>query len=91
MLTFYGVGGIGKTTLVHKLCDNLRQANIPHARFDMQTIRDQTQAYREALLQMRCDLESQFRLSFPRFDLCLAVILVREGANRRRWCREVKL
>jgi hypothetical protein len=56
VLTFYGVGGIGKTTLMNKLCDNLRHDKIPHARFDMQTIRDQTQAYREALLQMRCDL-----------------------------------
>jgi hypothetical protein len=81
VLTFYGVGGIGKTTLINKLCDNLRQAKIPHARFDMQTIRDQTQAYREALLQMRCDLESQFGIPFPRFDLCLAVILAREGGE----------
>jgi tetratricopeptide (TPR) repeat protein len=81
VLTFYGVGGIGKTTLVRKLCEDLRQANIPHARFDMQTVRDQTQAYREALLQMRCDLESQFHIQFPRFDLCLAVILAREGSD----------
>jgi tetratricopeptide (TPR) repeat protein len=81
VLTFYGVGGIGKTTLINKLCDNLRQAKIPHARFDMQTIRDQTQAYREVLLQMRCDLESQFGIPFPRFDLCLAVILAREGGE----------
>jgi tetratricopeptide (TPR) repeat protein len=81
VLTFYGVGGIGKTTLISKLCDNLRHAKIPHARFDMQTIRDQTQAYREVLLQMRCDLESQFGIPFPRFDLCLAVILAREGGE----------
>jgi tetratricopeptide (TPR) repeat protein len=81
VLTFYGVGGIGKTTLINKLRDNLRQAQIPHARFDLQTVRDPTQAYREALLQMRCDLESQFRISFPRFDLCLAVILAREGGE----------
>jgi tetratricopeptide (TPR) repeat protein len=81
VLTFYGVGGIGKTTLINKLCDNLRQAKIPHARFDLQTVRDPTQAYREALLQMRYDLESQFGISFPRFDLCLAVILAREGGE----------
>ncbi|MFT0751346.1 hypothetical protein, partial [Synechococcus sp. RC10A2] len=81
VLTFYGVGGIGKTTLINKLCDNLRQAKIPHARFDLQTVRDPTQAYREALLQMRYDLESQFRISFPRFDLCLEVILAREGGE----------
>jgi tetratricopeptide (TPR) repeat protein len=81
VLTFYGVGGIGKTTLINKLCDNLRQAKIPHARFDLQTVRDPTQAYREALLQMRCDLESQFGIPFPRFDLCLAVILAREGGE----------
>jgi hypothetical protein len=81
VLTFYGVGGIGKTTLINKLCDNLRHAKIPHARFDLQTVRDPTQAYREALLQMRCDLESQFGIPFPRFDLCLAVILAREGGE----------
>jgi tetratricopeptide (TPR) repeat protein len=81
VLTFYGVGGIGKTTLINKLRDNLRQAKIPHARFDLQTVRDPTQAYREALRQMRCDLESQFRISFPRFDLCLEVILAREGGE----------
>jgi tetratricopeptide (TPR) repeat protein len=81
VLTFYGVGGIGKTTLINKLCDNLRQAQIPHARFDLQTVRDPIQAYREALLQMRYDLESQFGISFPRFDLCLAVILAREGGE----------
>jgi tetratricopeptide (TPR) repeat protein len=81
VLTFYGVGGIGKTTLINKLRDNLRHAKIPHARFDLQTVRDPTQAYREALLQMRCDLESQFRISFPRFDLCLEVILAREGGE----------
>jgi tetratricopeptide (TPR) repeat protein len=81
VLTFYGVGGIGKTTLINKLCDNLQQAQIPHARFDLQTVRDPTQAYREALLQMRCDLESQFGIPFPRFDLCLAVILAREGGE----------
>jgi hypothetical protein len=40
VLTFYGVGGIGKTTLINKLCDNLRHAKIPHARFDLQTVRD---------------------------------------------------
>ncbi|MCL6532411.1 MAG: tetratricopeptide repeat protein [Armatimonadetes bacterium] len=81
VLTFYGVGGIGKTTLVRKLCENLRQARIPHAQFDLSTVRDPTQAYRKVLLQMRCDLESQFRVPFPRFDLCLAVILAREGGE----------
>ncbi len=81
VLTFYGVGGIGKTTLVRKLCDDLQQAGISHVRYDLSTVRDQTQAYREALLQMRCDLESQFRIPFPRFDLCLAVILAREGGE----------
>ncbi len=81
VLVFYGVGGAGKTTLIQKLCASLdsRTPAVPYARFNLDNIADQTQAYREVLLRLRADLENNFHLAFPRFDLGLAVILARDG------------
>ena len=83
ILVFYGVGGTGKTTLVQKLCAGLDSQNqpLPYARFNLDNIADQTQAYREILLRLRADLENSFRLEFPRFDLGLAVVLARDGGT----------
>ena len=83
ILVFYGVGGAGKTTLVQKLCVGLDSArpSVPYARFNLDNIADQTQAYREVLLRLRADLENNFHLPFPRFDLGLAVILARDGGT----------
>ena len=83
MLVFYGVGGTGKTTLVQKLCAGLdsRTPPLPYARFNLDNIADQPQAYREVLLRLRADLENNFHLSFPRFDLGLAVVLARDGGE----------
>ncbi len=83
ILVFYGVGGAGKTTLVQKLCAGLDSlpSPLPYARFNLDNIADQTQAYREVLLRLRADLENNFHLSFPRFDLGLAVILARDGGS----------
>lgn len=77
----FGVGGVGKTTLLQRFAALFRQSNssMPHARFSMENIADPTQAYRECLLRMRCDLEDAFHLHFPRFDLCWAVMAAREG------------
>lgn len=91
VLMFYGVGGIGKTTLIRKLSGNLRLADkatppfpkpsLPQARFDFDTLRDPLQAYREVLLRLRSELERDFGIPFPRFDLCLAVLLAQEGGQ----------
>jgi tetratricopeptide (TPR) repeat protein len=83
VLVFYGVGGTGKTTLVQKLCVGLDSAQppVPYARFNLDNIADQTQAYREVLLRLRADLENNFHIDFPRFDLGLAVILARDGGT----------
>ncbi len=83
VLVFYGVGGAGKTTLVQRLCAELDSARspVPYARFNLDNIADQTQAYREVLLRLRADLENNFHLPFPRFDLGLAVILARDGGT----------
>ena len=83
VLNFYGVGGIGKTTLINKLNDDLREADppVPHARFDIQNVTDPTQAYRLVLLSLSHDLEREFGLGFPHFVLCWAVMAAREGGE----------
>ena len=81
VLVFYGVGGIGKSTLVRRLFFALGEEKlaVPHAQVNLQEIGDVTQAGRESLLRFRTDLENRFGISFPRFDLCLAVLIAREG------------
>ena len=81
LLMFYGLGGIGKTALVRKLGQEV-QANapeVPQARFDLDGAGETTQPSRRVLLALRSDLERRYKASFPRFDLCLAVLMAREG------------
>lgn len=78
-LVFCGVGGVGKTALLHRLHDTLPDT-FPAALVDLQGIGDKTRPYREVLLKLRSDLGG-FHLDFPRFDLCLAVLLAREGED----------
>jgi tetratricopeptide (TPR) repeat protein len=80
ILVYWGVGGIGKTSLLGKLGEDLSafQPPFPHARFNLENVRDPSQAYREVLLPLRSDLEAGFGLRFPRFDLCWSVLMARE-------------
>ncbi len=77
----HGVGGRGKTRLLDKLTDELDrlQPPLPHARFDIANLKSPATAAREVLLRLRSELESQFSLAFPRFDLLLSVLLAAEG------------
>jgi tetratricopeptide (TPR) repeat protein len=79
-MVYYGVGGIGKSALLQHLGEALPDA-LPHALVDLQSIGDRTVAYRETLLRFRSDLGRFRGLDFPRFDLCLAVMLEREGGD----------
>ncbi len=81
VLAFCGVGGIGKTALVRRLSQDLHAAKppIPHARFDLDTLKSPAQAYREVLVRLRTDLNNHFHIDFPHFDLCLALMLAGEG------------
>lgn len=82
LLNFYGVGGIGKTALQMKLCDRLKNNElVPYARYNMENIGDPTRAYREVLLSLRSDLQREFKINFPRFDLCWAVIVANDGGE----------
>ena len=77
---FYGVGGVGKSALLRRLLTAL-PPGVPHAVVDLQAVGDKARAYREVLLKLRTDLGHNFRMRFPRFDLCLAVMLAREGGD----------
>ena len=83
VLVFYGVGGIGKSALQQKLAAELDETKpgVPYAQFNLENVRDTTQAYREVLLRLRTDLEGTFGIKFPNFDLCLAVILAQESGS----------
>lgn len=83
VLVFYGVGGIGKTALIQRLAEALEDSSspVPYTVFNMDAVGDQTRAYREVLLRFRCDLEARFGIVFPRFDLCWAVMMAREGGG----------
>jgi tetratricopeptide (TPR) repeat protein len=79
----HGVGGVGKSALIERLRNELdrRKPAIPHARFDVETLKSLTSTSREVLLSLRSELESRFRLSFPRFDLLVTSLLVAEGGT----------
>ncbi len=81
VLNFYGVGGIGKSILLRKLWDIAERdySRLPRALFNLDSLRDHFHPYREVLLSWRLDLERQHGVKFPRFDLCLAVMLAHEG------------
>jgi tetratricopeptide (TPR) repeat protein len=79
-LVFYGVGGIGKTALLQRLCE-LMPESLPFALVDLRNIGDRTAAYRDTLLKFRSDLARLPKADFPLFDLCLSVMLEREGGD----------
>lgn len=80
-LVFHGPPGIGKSTLLRVLYAILEDVAppIPHAWFNARNITDHPEALRYTLATWRATLQSEFSLRFPRFDLCLALILAREA------------
>ena len=82
VLNFYGVGGIGKTTLLKHLLKTCRERKIPSAMLNLAQIGDITTAYRDALSQLRRDLEKVAKIKFGSFDLLLAVLLAHQGSGK---------
>lgn len=81
VLVFHGPPGCGKSMLLRALHAGLQDAAppLPHAWFNLRNVNDRPQAYREVLTSWRVTLQENFGLRFPRYDLCLALILAREG------------
>jgi tetratricopeptide (TPR) repeat protein len=79
----HGVGGVGKSALIERFRLELdrRKPAIPHARFDVEALQSLTATSRDVLLSLRSELESRFRLNFPRFDLLLSSLLAAEGGT----------
>jgi tetratricopeptide (TPR) repeat protein len=80
LLVFHGPHGCGKSALMRTLYAGLQNAApaVPHAWCNARNLVDRPQAYREVLATWRVMLQDNFALRFPRFDLCLALILARE-------------
>lgn len=89
-LVYYGVGGIGKTALQLKLSEILQtdEPSLPYARVDITNIGDRVLTDRKILLNLRADLEKNFGIRFPRFELLLAVIIAHEGGDMEPLVRE---
>jgi len=83
VLAFHGVGGVGKTTLIERFAHELEVHSppIPYARLNVENLKSITGIGREVLLRLRTDLESEFGLKFPKFDVLLAVLLAKEGGT----------
>lgn len=81
LLVIHGPQGIGKSTLLRTFYDGLQHVAppVPHAWFNARNIVNHPQSYREVLASWRVTLQNQFGLRFPRFDLCLALLLAHEG------------
>jgi tetratricopeptide (TPR) repeat protein len=83
ILTYYGIGGIGKSTLLHKLQDELEEYRskindiIPHVYYDMKTDNS-----KKAILEgLREILIKKYNFKFPVFELALNVYRVKIGKD----------
>ncbi len=91
VLVFHGPTGCGKSMLLRALHAGLQDVvpPIPHAWFNLRNVNDRPQAYREVLTSWRVTLQENFGLRFPRYDLCLALILAAEANDASpflAWC-----
>ncbi|HEU0076752.1 MAG TPA: hypothetical protein VFQ76_03825, partial [Longimicrobiaceae bacterium] len=72
VLVYYGVGGIGKTSLLHELRRRLRDRGpvAAHARLDFRDGEARLPA--SALVRLRAALHDGYGVSFPTFDIAFA-------------------
>jgi tetratricopeptide (TPR) repeat protein len=73
VLVYYGVGGIGKTSLVHELRRRLRETNpqVAQARLDFRDGENRLPA--SALVRLRSALRETNKIPFPTFDIAFAI------------------
>src|SRR5215203_7322962 len=73
VLVYYGVGGIGKTSLRHELCRLLQEKHL-QTMWAVLDFRNTT--YRDvetALFWLRQELKQHYRVQFPSFDLAYVI------------------
>ena len=79
VVTFYGIGGIGKTSLIKQLMNELTE-KIPQPKYiyiDFKNVKDTI----AVLKSMRNSLQSDYNFQFPMFDLALYVYLKKLGED----------
>jgi hypothetical protein len=76
VLTYYGIGGIGKSSLLHELQKELNKINLHrHLYLDF----NYAQSARTILLQLRHKFITQHGYSFPLFELALGEFAEKNG------------
>ena len=81
VISYYGFGGIGKSALLHKLNEELKeQANNSKVEFiDFEKLADLNNNILDILKVIRQDLKSKYKFSFAIFDLVVYVYETKMG------------
>jgi hypothetical protein len=86
ILTYYGIGGIGKSTLLHKLQQEIEEykgreptkSKIPYVYYDMKT-----DTSKRAILEgLRKILIKDYGFTFPVFELALNIYMLKIGKGK---------
>lgn len=77
VITYYGVGGIGKSTLLRKITKELEEEKALFAFFDFETAQDA----KTVLTLIKNQLEQKAAFQFPIFDLALYTYARKIGEN----------
>ena len=82
IITYYGVGGIGKSTLIKKLITELEeQEQDPYyLKFDFETNNDM----KTILSMMKTNMEQKYKFTFPLFDMALYAYSYKIGENTEK-------
>ncbi len=69
VISYYGVGGIGKSSLLRKLGTEMNEKNVAYILYDFETAQD----YKTVLFFIKNQLEQKYNFEFPLFDIALYI------------------
>ena len=83
VITYYGMGGIGKSTLLRKLLSEIKEkySETRYAFVDFDKINNYDNDILEILRYIESNLKSKYKFSFPIFDLVSYTYEVKMGKN----------
>lgn len=83
VITYYGMGGIGKSTLLRKLLSELKEKNSEtrYAFVDFDKLNNYNNDILEILRYVEGNLKGKYKFSFPLFDLVSYTYEVKMGKN----------